>query len=140
MFDDIQELTQRAAFLSACFEEKSSMPLFLFTSMTLLWFCVGQFFLFFLSCLLWSASGCRSGQKTLNAYTEAVFPDNTSIKSQGKIDFCWAYAAVGMIDADLKKRTGREIDLSEEAIGLPLVPVRQFVVTFPVQLRLWMAR
>lgn len=23
---------------------------------------------------------------------------------------------------------------------LPLVPVRQFVVTFPVQLRLWMAR
>jgi hypothetical protein len=93
-----------------------------------------------LSCLLWSASGCRSGQKTLDAYTEAVFTDNISFESQGKIDFCWAYAAVGMIEADHKKRTGREIDLSEEAIGLPLVPVRQFVVTFPVQLRLWMAR
>lgn len=67
--------------------------------------------------LLAIASGCRSGQKTSDAETEAVFTANTSVKSQGQIGFCWAYAAVGMIEADFKKRTGRDIDLSEEAIG-----------------------
>ena len=67
--------------------------------------------------LLWSVSGCRSGQKASESDTEAVFTDNTSVKSQGNVGFCWAYAAVGMIEADFKRRTGREIDLSEEAIG-----------------------
>jgi hypothetical protein len=63
------------------------------------------------------STACRNSPKATDADTEAVFTANTPIKSQGQIGFCWAYAAVAMIESDYKKRTGRDLDLSEEAIG-----------------------
>jgi hypothetical protein len=41
----------------------------------------------------------------------------TPPRSQGQIGFCWAYAAVAMVESSYKKRTGMNIDLSEEALG-----------------------
>ena len=63
------------------------------------------------------ASACKEGKQTSDSEASAVDTANTTIKSQGAIAFCWSYAAVAMIESDYKKRTGREIDLSEEAIG-----------------------
>jgi hypothetical protein len=63
------------------------------------------------------ASACKEGKQTSDSEASAVDTANTTVKSQGAIGFCWSYAAVAMIESDYKKRTGREIDLSEEAIG-----------------------
>ncbi|NBW80639.1 hypothetical protein EBR21_02690 [bacterium] len=63
------------------------------------------------------STGCRIGSQTTDAGTETVYTANTSVKNQGQIGFCWAYAAVAMIESNFKKKTGRDIDLSEEAIG-----------------------
>ncbi|NBX16792.1 MAG: hypothetical protein EBR09_05445 [Proteobacteria bacterium] len=60
------------------------------------------------------SAACR---KESSAETAAVETANTSIKSQGQIAFCWAYAAVAMIESRYKVRTGKDIDLSEEALG-----------------------
>jgi hypothetical protein len=62
-------------------------------------------------------SACQQGTKTTESGASAVDIPNTSVKSQGVIGYCWAYAAVAMIESDYKKRTGRDIDISEEAIG-----------------------
>ena len=59
-------------------------------------------------------AACR---KETAADTSAVETANTSIKTQGQIGFCWAYAAVAMIESRYKQRTGKDIDLSEEALG-----------------------
>jgi hypothetical protein len=63
------------------------------------------------------ASACKEGKQTSDSEASAVDTANTTVKFQGEIGFCWSYAAVAMIESDYKKRTGREIDLSEEAIA-----------------------
>lgn len=64
-----------------------------------------------------ASTACRQGTQTTESDASAVNIPNTSVKSQGVIGYCWAYAAVAMIESDFKKRTGRDIDLSEEAVG-----------------------
>lgn len=63
------------------------------------------------------ASACKGDKQSSESGTSAVDTANTEVKSQGAIGYCWSYAAVAMIESDFKKRTGREVDLSEEAIG-----------------------
>lgn len=52
-----------------------------------------------------------------DAAGNAVDTANTSTKTQGQVNLCWAYSAVAMIESRYKIKTGVEIDLSEEAIG-----------------------
>jgi len=63
------------------------------------------------------ASACRPSRPTIDSSASTVDTANTSIKNQGEVGFCWAYAAVAMIESNYKKRTGREIDLNEDAIA-----------------------
>lgn len=63
------------------------------------------------------STACMNGGKQGQSDTSTVDTANTSIKSQGVIGYCWSYAAVAMIESDFKKRTGRDVDLSEEALG-----------------------
>jgi hypothetical protein len=62
-------------------------------------------------------SACKGDKQSSESGTSAVDTANTAVKNQGAIGYCWSYAAVAMIESDFKKRTGREVDLSEEAIG-----------------------
>lgn len=41
----------------------------------------------------------------------------TPIKSQGHVGFCWSYATIGLIESMILKKTGTQIDLSEESLG-----------------------
>lgn len=56
-------------------------------------------------------------QKTGNSDTLAVDTANSAIKTQGQVGFCWSYAAIAIVESRYKMRTGKEIDLSEEALG-----------------------
>lgn len=58
-----------------------------------------------------------NGGRQSQSGTSTVDTANTTVKSQGAIGYCWSYAAVAMIESDYKKRTGRDVDLSEEALG-----------------------
>lgn len=62
-----------------------------------------------------SLGACRP--KDSSSDPNAVWTSNTSIKQQGVVGFCWAYAAVAMIESRYLAQTGKEIDLSEEAVG-----------------------
>lgn len=42
---------------------------------------------------------------------------HSSVKDQGQVGFCWSYAVAGHIEANHKRATGQELDLSEEWTG-----------------------
>lgn len=42
----------------------------------------------------------------------------SSVKDQGAVGFCWAYATAAFIEAETLRKTGRTIDISEEQIAL----------------------
>jgi hypothetical protein len=48
---------------------------------------------------------------------DSVEIPQTPVENQQRMGFCWAYAAVGLVESDYKVRTGQELQLSEEALG-----------------------
>ena len=48
---------------------------------------------------------------------ESVEIAQSSVKAQYKIGFCWAYATIGLIESNYKISHGKELNLSEEALG-----------------------
>lgn len=53
---------------------------------------------------------------------EKATPDSlaiaqTAVENQLRVGFCWAYASLGLVESDTKMRTGKVLDLSEEALG-----------------------
>ncbi|MEI8026994.1 MAG: C1 family peptidase [Pseudomonadota bacterium] len=64
--------------------------------------------------------GCRPAIQS-DSQPQTFETPNTEIKNQGRIGFCWAYAAIAMIESDYKRRTGKDIDLSEESLGFFLL-------------------
>lgn len=62
---------------------------------------------FLLSSILW-------GQK-INEYefTSIVNNDHTSVLNQGQTGTCWSYATISFLESEVKRITGKSIDLSE---------------------------
>jgi hypothetical protein len=48
---------------------------------------------------------------------DSVEIPQTPVEDQFQIGFCWAYAMNGLIESDYKLRTGKSLQLSEEALG-----------------------
>ena len=48
---------------------------------------------------------------------DTVGIDQTEVRDQYRVGFCWAYAAIGLIESKYKMETGKSLDLSEEALG-----------------------
>ena len=63
------------------------------------------------------ACGPQGGSDSARSGTDSVEIPQTPVENQQRVGFCWAYAAVGLVESDYKVRTGEEIQLSEEALG-----------------------
>jgi hypothetical protein len=61
--------------------------------------------------------GPESGSDANRSGTDSVEIPQTPVENQNRVGFCWAYAAVGLVESDFKVRTGEELQLSEEALG-----------------------
>lgn len=60
---------------------------------------------------------CARPVPTSQSELESVEIAQSSVKSQHKIGFCWAYATIGLIESNYKVSNGHELNLSEEALG-----------------------
>jgi hypothetical protein len=56
----------------------------------------------------------RKGQTSA---LDTVDIPQTEVRDQGQVGFCWSYATIALVESDFKLRTGKSIDLSEEALG-----------------------
>jgi hypothetical protein len=63
------------------------------------------------------ACGPQSSPNNGKSSVDSVEIPQTPVENQDRIGFCWAYATVGLIESDFKLRTGKELQLSEEALG-----------------------
>lgn len=52
----------------------------------------------------------------LSAIDSVEIPQ-TPVENQFRAGFCWAYAVLGLVESDYKVRTGRSLQLSEEALA-----------------------
>lgn len=52
----------------------------------------------------------KSGTKTIEI-------PQSEIENQLKIGFCWAYAGTGLVESEVKRQFGLQLNLSEEALG-----------------------
>ena len=59
------------------------------------------------------AQGIQDG----NSSVESVEIPQTPIENQFKIGFCWAYITTAFIESAYKSKTGKDVNLSEEAMG-----------------------
>lgn len=59
------------------------------------------------------------GQRVANqgSRPDSVGIPQTAVENQLSVGFCWAYAAVGLMESNHKLTTDRDINLSEESIG-----------------------
>jgi hypothetical protein len=57
------------------------------------------------------------GVKPQSSGIDAVHIEQTPIENQFSIGFCWSYATIGLIESNYKAKTGKTINLSEEALG-----------------------
>lgn len=62
-------------------------------------------------------SACGPAQRPEASRPDSVEIPQTPVENQFRIGFCWAYATIGLIESDYKVRTGKELQLSEEALG-----------------------
>lgn len=66
----------------------------------------------------WAAlAACGPAQTLEMSRPDSVEIPQTPVENQFRIGFCWAYATIGLIESDYKVRTGKELQLSEEALG-----------------------
>jgi hypothetical protein len=63
-----------------------------------------------------SILGCGQNAPHSNSLKTVDIPQ-TPVKSQGHVGFCWSYASIGLIESILLKKTGSQVDLSEESLG-----------------------
>lgn len=64
-----------------------------------------------------SACGPVLAPKGTASRPDSVEIAQTPVRDQMKAGFCWAYAAVGLVESDYKMRTGKSLSLSEEALA-----------------------
>lgn len=48
---------------------------------------------------------------------DSVDIPQTGIRDQGQIGFCWSYGTIALVESMVKLKSGKSIDLSEEALG-----------------------
>lgn len=65
--------------------------------------------------ILKSLTAC--GKSPQASALDAVSIEQTPIENQFSIGFCWSYATIGLIESNHKAKTGKSINLSEEALG-----------------------
>ena len=64
-----------------------------------------------------ASSGGKQLVVPTQASVETVDIPLTPVENQGRFGICWAYGTIGLIESSYKKRTGHEINLSEEAVA-----------------------
>jgi hypothetical protein len=63
------------------------------------------------------ACGAMGPSVTGNSNLDTVDLPVTPVEDQGRFGICWAYGTIGLVESDYKRRTGKEVNLSEEAIA-----------------------
>jgi hypothetical protein len=63
-----------------------------------------------------SLAACSRGEIARTS-TKTVDIPQTPVKSQGHVGFCWSYATIGLIESIILRKTGIQMDLSEESLG-----------------------
>lgn len=75
--------------------------------------------LYFYFSALALAAGCNSG--TLTAPTTSslstVAIPQTEVRDQGRLGICWAYGTTALIESELLRKQGIQVDISEEALA-----------------------
>jgi hypothetical protein len=71
------------------------------------------------SIVLILAGGCKTSgnDKGAGAGLDSVDIPQTGIRDQGQIGFCWSYGTIALVESMVQLKSGRSIDLSEEALG-----------------------
>lgn len=64
-----------------------------------------------------SCSNISTESRDVSSLDSVKIPQS-SVKDQGRVGFCWAYATMAFIESETLRRTGRELDLSEEYLGM----------------------
>lgn len=67
--------------------------------------------------VIMNACGPQGSAKETKSSVDSVEIPQTPVENQDRIGFCWAYAIIGLIESDVKLRTGTVLQLSEEALG-----------------------
>lgn len=55
----------------------------------------------------------KEKEEKVYQFTDDVLVKHTSVKNQGQAGTCWCYAGLGMVEAEILRKYGKEIDLSE---------------------------
>jgi hypothetical protein len=63
------------------------------------------------------ACGAMSLSGTGKSNLDTVDLPVTPVEDQGRFGICWAYGTIGLVESDYKRRTGKDVNLSEEAIA-----------------------
>jgi hypothetical protein len=77
-------------------------------------------FVFVFVCLCTVGANSCKWKFAQRSEVNAVEIENTEVKDQGSIGFCWSYALIAMIEALSIQRNGpkaQQLNLSEEALG-----------------------
>lgn len=64
-----------------------------------------------------AANPLGSGKGRDQSRLDTVDLPVTPVEDQGRFGICWAYGTIGLVESDYKRRTGKEVNLSEEAIA-----------------------
>src|SRR5690606_13774411 len=66
------------------------------------------------------------GQSPENPYrfTHVVNNDHTDVLSQGKTGTCWSFSTVSFLESEVKRMTGKDVDLSEMYIVRNTYPAK----------------
>ena len=63
------------------------------------------------------ACGPALNPQNTNSTIDTVAIPQTPVEDQMKIGFCWAYTTIAFVESVYKSKTGKEVNLSEEALG-----------------------
>lgn len=76
--------------------------------------------------LAFALSALVFGQSPENPYrfTHVVNNDHTDVLSQGKTGTCWSFSTVSFLESEVKRMTGKDIDLSEMYIVRNTYPAK----------------